>query len=110
MQEKHDHDRKAVVLTRRLPIIGGAISTLIASRVARLVIKMQVDALADIRDLRRIRPIVELFHGFGIARSGNEGRARSLPLALSKEGKPMKPLMPAALLIALSAGENSGRF
>ena len=45
---------------------------------------------------------LELFHGFGIARSGNEGRARSLPLALSKEGKTMKPLMPAALLIALS--------
>jgi hypothetical protein len=30
------------------------------------------------------------------------GTGRSLPLALSKEGKPMKPLMPAALLIALS--------
>jgi hypothetical protein len=30
--QEHDHDRKAVVLTRRLPIIGGAISTLIASR------------------------------------------------------------------------------
>src|SRR4029453_19359022 len=30
------------------------------------------------------------------------GTGRSLPLALSKVGKPMKPLMPAALLIALS--------
>src|SRR5215831_869793 len=41
------------------------------------------------------------FHAH-IITTGNEGRARSLALAWSKEASPMKPSMPAALFIALS--------